>query len=533
MISTEELSLSFGGNTLFSNVNVKFLKGNCYGLIGANGAGKSTFLKILSGSLPPSSGSVSYDKKLRIAILKQDHFAYEDSIVLDTVLMGHHALYQVHCERNALYSKAEMTDAEGIRSGELEVMYGEMGGYEAESEAASRLKDLGISESYHAQKMGSLDAGQKIKVLLAQALFGNPDILLLDEPTNQLDYISVLNLERFLAEFENTVIVVSHDRHFLNKVCTHVANLDFKKLTVHVGNYDFWEQSSKLAAKQKGDLDKKNSDKIKELKEFIARFSANASKSKQATSRKKLIDKLTPEDICLSSRKSPFMGFKAGRECGRQVLDFENVSHSIDGEKVLNNVTFRLQKDDKVALIGQNTLAKTTLLKLLAGEIEPDSGTIAWGPTIVKSYFPKDNTRYFDKDYNLLDWLSQYSKETDLQIYRGLLGRMLFSGDDVYKSIKVLSGGEKARAMFSKIMLSDANVLLFDEPTDHLDLESISALNEGLARYNSVLILTSHDFELLNTTTNRIIEITDDGSIIDQKTSFEEYINSQAEKNQR
>lgn len=530
MISTEELSLSFGGTTLFSNVNVKFLKGNCYGLIGANGAGKSTFLKILSGSLPPSSGTVSVDKKLRVAMLKQDHFIYEELTVLDTVLMGHQALYQVHVERNELYSKSEMTDAEGIRSGELEIMYGEMGGYEAESEAASRLKELGIEEIYHQQKMKSLDAGQKIKVLLAQALFGNPDILLLDEPTNQLDYVSVLNLERFLSEFENTVIVVSHDRHFLNKVCTHVANLDYKMIKIHVGNYDFWEQSSKLALKQKGDLDKKNADKIKELKDFIARFSANASKSKQATSRKKLIDKLTPEDICLSSRKSPFMGFKAGRECGRQVLDLENVTHSIHGQQVLKNVTFRLQKDDKIALLGKNTLAKTTLLKLLAGEIEPDFGTIAWGPTVTKAFFPKDNTNYFVKDYNLLDWLSSYSDETDLQIYRGLLGRMLFSGDDVYKSIKVLSGGERARAMFSKIMLSEANVLLFDEPTDHLDLESISSLNEGLTRYNSVLMLTSHDFELLNTTTNRVIEIKDDGSIIDEKTSFEEYVNKQAEK---
>jgi len=530
MISTEELTLSFGGTTLFQNVNVKFLKGNCYGLIGANGAGKSTFLKILSGDLPPSSGTVTIDKKLRIAVLKQNHFAYDEFSVLDTVLMGHESLYRVHVERNELYSKAEMTDADGIRSGELEIMYGEMGGYEAEAEAASRLKDLGIEEELHQQKMKSLDAGQKIRVLLAQALFGNPDILLLDEPTNQLDYMSVLNLERFLLDFENTVIVVSHDRHFLNKVCTHVANLDYKTLKVHVGNYDFWEQSSKLALKQKSDHDKKNSDKIKELKEFIARFSANASKSKQATSRKKLIDQLMPEDMPLSSRKSPFMGFKPGRECGREVLNVENVSHSIHGQQVLNNISFRLQKDDKVALLGKNTLAKTTLLQILAGEIQPDSGTVSWGPTVTKAYFPKDNSHFFEKDSTLLDWLSYYSTETDMQIFRGLLGRMLFSGEDVYKKVKVLSGGEKARAMFSKVMLSDANVMLFDEPTDHLDLESISALNEGLAKYSSVLMLTSHDFELLNTTTNRVIEITSQG-IIDEKTSFEEYINAQAAKN--
>lgn len=530
MISTEDLSLSFGGNTLFANVNVKFLKGNCYGLIGANGAGKSTFLKILSGDLPPTSGHVSYDKKLRIAVLKQNHFAYEEFSVLDSVLMGHEKLYKVHNERNELYSKAEMTEAEGVRSGELEIMYGEMGGYEAESEAASRLKDLGISEDLHQHKMKDLDAGQKIRVLLAQALFGNPDILLLDEPTNQLDYLSVLNLERFLLDFENTVIVVSHDRHFLNKVCTHIANLDYKKINTYVGNYDFWEQSNQLALKQKGDQDKKATEKIKELKDFIARFSANASKSKQATSRKKLIDKLTPEEMPLSSRKSPFMGFKAARECGRQVLEVENLSHSINGQLVLSNVSFSLQKEDKIALLGKNTLAKTTLLQILAGEIQPDSGTVTWGPTVNKTYFPKDNSKFFDKDISLLDWLRQFSTEDDLQIYRGLLGRMLFSGDDALKSVKVLSGGERARGMFSRIMLTDANVMLFDEPTDHLDLESISALNEGLARYNSVLMLTSHDFELLNTTTNRVIEITDKGSIIDQRTSFEEYINAQAGK---
>lgn len=525
MIQTDHLTLSFGGRVLFEDVTAKFLPGNCYGLIGANGAGKSTFLKILSGEIEPSKGSVVIDPGKRIAVLRQNQFEFDEMDVLDTVIMGHKPLYKIYAERNALYAKPEMTDDEGMRAAELEGEFAEMDGYNAESDAAAMLSNLGIPESCHRQKMSTLEAGQKIRVLLAQALFGNPDILLLDEPTNQLDYLTVVWLEKFLMNFENTVIVVSHDRHFLNKVCTHVADLDYKKINIFVGNYDFWLQASQLLLRQKQNQNKKSEEKIKELEEFVRRFSANASKSKQATSRKKLIEKLRPDELPSSSRRTPYIGFRPARPCGNTILTVKDLSYSIDGVKVLDKVSFTLEKGDKVALVGTNTLSKTSLLKLLAEEATPDSGTIAWGPTITRGYFPKDNSAFFDTKLSLLDWLNQYSNVNDNQLLRGLLGRMLFSGEEVDKSVNVLSGGEKARAMFSKLMLAEANVLLFDEPTDHLDLEAISSLNENLSGFPEVLMLTSHDFELLETATNRIIEVTPKG-MIDRRMTFDDYMES-------
>ncbi len=526
MIHTENLTLSFGGTTLFEDVNVKFFPGNCYGLIGANGAGKSTFLKILSGDIDPSSGAVRIEPNKRIAVLKQNQFEYDDYPVLDTVLMGHAELYKIYAELESIYAKTDMTDEDGLRAGELAEQYGEIDGYTAEADAAKLLSELGISESLHRKQMADLDSGEKVRVLLAQALFGDPDILLLDEPTNQLDYMSVLHLENFLMNFENTVIVISHNRHFLNKVCTHIADLDFKQIRNYVGNYDFWEKASQLASKQRKDQNKKNEEKIKELEDFVRRFSANASKSKQATSRKKLIEKLRPEDMPSTSRQSPFIQIKPKRPCGGDVLTVSKLSHSIQDERVLSNVSFTMHKGDKIGLVGQNSLSKTTLLEILAGNIVPDSGVVSWGSTISPGYFPKDNSTFFDGSVSLIDWLNHYDTSEDIQYVRGLLGRMLFSGDAVLKPTKVLSGGEKARAMFSKLMITEANTLLLDEPTDHLDLESISALNDGLIAYPEPLIVASHDFELLNTVVNRVMEVTPNGFFI-QDTGFDDYMQSE------
>jgi len=532
MIQVENLTLSFGGQPLFEEVNTKFFGDNCYGLIGANGAGKSTFLKILSGEIEPTNGNVIIPKGKRLSVLKQDQFAYDEYTVLDTVLQGYPELYVIYKERNELYSKPEMTDEEGIRVADLECKFGEMDGYMAEVDAATMLSDLGIEESLHDKTMASLEAQQKIRVLLAQALFGNPDILLLDEPTNQLDYQTVLWLENFLLDFENTVIVVSHDRHFLNKVCTHIADLDFRKLNIFTGNYDFWYQSSQLMQEQQRNQQKKQTDKVKELEDFIRRFSANASKSKQATSRKKLLDKIRPEELPVSSRRTPFIHFKPNRDCGKKVLTVKNISHSIDGEPVLSNVSFIVNQDEKVALVGQHTKSKTTLLQILSGEITPDEGSVEWGETITKTYFPKDNSTFFSQPTPLLDWLSQFTNETDTQEIRGYLGRMLFSGDDALKPVNVLSGGEKARAMFSKMMIEEGNFLMFDEPTDHLDLEAITAINKALESFSQCIIFTSHDFKLLDTVANKIIEVSPKG-MIERLMTFSDYMESDQINNLR
>lgn len=532
MIQVADLTLQFSGNALFEDVNAKFLPGNCYGLIGANGAGKSTFLKILSGVLEPSSGHVICDEKKRIAVLSQDQFAFDRYTVIDTVIMGHQTLYSVYHERNQLYAKDELTDAEGERVGDLEMRFSDMDGYNAESDAATMLSELGIPEVLHDKQMDELESGQKIRVLLAQALFGNPDILLLDEPTNQLDYTTVVWLENFLMNFKNLVIVVSHDRHFLNKVCTHIADLDFKRLKVYVGNYDFWETSSQLAMQQKKDQNKKKEDKVKELEAFIRRFSANASKSKQATSRKKLLEKIRPEDIEASSRRYPFIQFDVTRPTGDKILTVSNVSHSIDGQKILSNVSFKLFPKDKVAILGKNSLSRTTLLQLLAGEMDPDEGTIEWGSTVTRSYFPKDNAPYFSKEQELLHWLQDQAVDVDIDVLRGLLGRMLFSGDDVFKKTGVLSGGEKARAMFSKLMIRKSNCLIFDEPTDHLDLESISSLNKGLVQFPEIMFVSSHDFELLSTVVNRIVEVSPQGAVYSE-LSFPDFMANESLQKKR
>ena len=526
MITTQKLGLSFGGQPLFEDVSIQFTPGNCYGLIGANGAGKSTFLKILMGDIEPSFGTVSIEDGRRIGVLRQDQFAFDDKQVLETVIMGHGPLYAIYDERNTLYSKPEMTDEEGLRVGELEMQFGEMDGYNAESDAATLLSELGIPDSYHEKQMNELESGEKVRVLLAQALFGDPDILLLDEPTNQLDYQTVLWLENFLQNFKNTVIVISHDRHFLNNVCTHTADIDYKQIKIYAGNYDFWKQSSELARQQHADKLKKNTDKIKELEDFVRRFSANASKSKQATSRKKMIEKLQVDDLPTSTRKSPYINFKSKKPTGTLVVDVKNVSHSINGEKVLDHVKFTIEKGEKVAIVGKNTLSKTTLLQILAGEITPDEGTVTWGETVNPSYFPKDNSEMFKHGDPLFDWLNQFSESDDIQWIRGFLGRMLFSGDDATKKVNVLSGGEKARAMFSKMMIEEANTLLFDEPTDHLDLESISALNEGMIQYDSSVIFTSHDFEILTTVAERIIEVSPKG-MLDRPIAFDDYMSSE------
>jgi ATPase subunit of ABC transporter with duplicated ATPase domains len=525
MITVSNVGLRYGDRKLFEDVNIKFTPGNCYGLIGANGAGKSTFLKILSGDLEPQSGSVQLGPGERLAVLKQNHFEYEDEEVLKVVIMGHARLYEVMQEKDAIYMKADFTDEDGMKAAELEGEFAELNGWEAESEASILLKGLGIDETLHSKKMADITGGEKVKVLLAQALFGKPDVLLLDEPTNHLDIKAIQWLEEFLINFENTVIVVSHDRHFLNKVCTHIADLDFGKIQIYVGNYDFWYESSQLATRMASDTNKKKEEKIKELQAFIARFSANASKSKQATSRKKLLDKISLDDIRPSSRRYPFVGFTPDREIGNDLLRVEGVSKTIDGVKILDNITFIMNKDDKIALVGTNETAKTTLFKILMGEMEADSGTFKWGVTTSQAYFPKDNSQFFENnDQNLVDWLRQFSPQDESESFlRGFLGRMLFSGEEVLKKASVLSGGEKVRCMLSKMMLSGANVLLLDEPTNHLDLESITALNNGLTSYKGSLIFSSHDHQFIQTIANRIIELTPNG-VMDKQMTYDEYL---------
>ncbi|MBM7645612.1 ATPase subunit of ABC transporter with duplicated ATPase domains [Scopulibacillus daqui] len=528
MITVNNVSLRFGDRKLFENINIKFTPGNCYGLIGANGAGKSTFLKILSGEIESQTGSVSITPGERLAVLKQDHFQYEDYDVLNVVIMGHTRLYEVMQEKDAIYMKPDFSDEDGIKAAELEAEFAELNGWEAESEAAVLLKGLGIEEELHTKKMSELTGAEKVKVLLAQALFGKPDILLLDEPTNHLDLKATKWLEDFLIDFENTVIVVSHDRHFLNRVCTHIADLDFGKIQIYVGNYDFWYESSQLALKMAQEANKKKEEKIKELQNFIARFSANASKSKQATSRKKLLEKITLEDIQPSSRRYPYVHFEPEREIGNDLLTVEGLSKTIEGVKVLDNISFRMNKNDKIALIGRNEIAISTLFKILMGEMEPDSGSFKWGVTTSQAYFPKDNSKYFENcELSLVDWLRQYSPQDQTESFlRGFLGRMLFSGEEALKKASVLSGGEKVRCMLAKMMLSGANVLLLDDPTNHLDLESITALNNGLIKFKGSMLFTSHDHQFIQTIANRIIEITPNG-LVDKEMTYDEYLENE------
>ncbi len=526
MISTSNVTLRIGKKALFEEVNIKFTEGNCYGLIGANGAGKSTFLKILSGQLEPTSGDVIITQGQRLSFLQQDHFKYDAYTVLDTVIMGNKRLYDIMKEKDAIYAKEDFTDEDGIRASELEGEFADMNGWEAESDAAMLLNGLGIETEFHYSLMADLNGNDKVKVLLAQALFGNPDILLLDEPTNHLDLDAIAWLEEFLINFENTVIVVSHDRYFLNKVCTHIADIDYAKIQLYAGNYDFWYESSQLLIKQMKEANKKKEEKIKELQDFISRFSANASKSKQATSRKKALEKIELDEIKPSSRKYPYIDFRPEREIGNDVLVVENLSKTIDGVKVLDNISFILGREDKVALVGSNELAKTTLFKILAGEMEPDSGSFKWGVTTTQAYFPKDNTAEFDCDYTIADWLTQYSPVKDVTYVRGFLGRMLFAGDDGVKKVRVLSGGEKVRCLLSKMMISGANILLFDEPTNHLDMESITALNNGLIKFPGVIMFSCHDHQFVQTTANRIMEIIPDGTLIDKMTTYDEYLES-------
>lgn len=528
MITVSNVSLQFSDRKLFEEVDIKFTPGNCYGLIGANGAGKSTFLKVLSGEIVPTTGSITMGPDERMATLKQNHFDYEDNTVLETVIMGHKRLYEVMKEKDAIYMKEDFSDEDGIRAAELEGEFAELNGWEAESEAAMLLQGLNIPDELHQLKMSELPAGQKVKVLLAQALFGKPDVLLLDEPTNGLDTRSIAWLEEFLINFENTVIVVSHDRHFLNKVCTHMADLDFGKIQLYVGNYDFWLESSQLAAKLQADQNAKKEEKIKELQDFIARFSANASKSKQATSRKKMLDKITLDDIQPSSRRYPFVGFKPEREIGNDLLRVENLSKTIDGKKVLDNISFTLNKDDKVAFLAKDDITTTTLFKILTGEMEPDTGTIHWGVTTSRSVLPKDNSAEFpDADMPILDWLRQFVKtkeEDDNTFLRSFLGRMLFSGDEVMKPVGVLSGGEKVRCMLSKMMLSKSNVLILDDPTNHLDLESITALNDGLIAFPGSILFASHDHQFIQTLANRIIAVSDKGCVDRADITYDEFL---------
>ena len=524
MINVSNVSLRFGGRKLFEDVNLKFTPGNCYGVIGANGAGKSTFLKILSGEIEPNTGEVSIAANLRMSVLKQEHNKYDDFQVLETVIMGNERLYQIMKEKDEIYAKTDFSDEDGIKASELEGEFAELNGWEAESEASSLLQGLGISTDLHEKNVSELTGSEKIKVLLAQALFGNPGILILDEPTNHLDLKAVNWLEDFLGNFDGTVIVVSHDRHFLNSVCTQMADVDFAKIKIYVGNYDFWYESSQLAFQLSKDQNKKKEEKIKDLQDFIARFSANASKSKQATSRKKLLDKITLDDIQPSSRKYPFVGFKPEREVGNDILSVTDLSKTIDGVKVLDKINFMVNKGDKIALIG-NEIAVTALFKILAGEMEPDSGEFKWGITITNSYFPNDNSAYFDDcNLSLVDWLRQYSEEKSESYIRGFLGRMLFSGEEALKEANVLSGGEKVRCMLSRMMLSNANVLMLDQPTNHLDLESITAVNNGLRDYSSVLLFASHDHQFIQTIASRVIDIKDDGSIVDKNMTFDEYL---------
>ncbi|WP_055070898.1 ABC-F family ATP-binding cassette domain-containing protein [Clostridium massiliamazoniense] len=524
MITVTNVSLRFGERKLFEDVNLKFTPGNCYGVIGANGAGKSTFLKILAGEIEANTGDVSLAPNSRMSVLKQDHFQYDDCEVLKTVMMGNERLFQIMEEKDALYAKADFSDEDGIRASELEGEFAEMGGWEAESDASSLLQGLGIGTELHYKTVGELTGDEKIKVLLAQALFGKPDVLILDEPTNHLDIKAIEWLENFLANFEGTVIVVSHDRHFLNMVCTHICDVDFGKIKLYVGNYDFWYESSQLALQMAKDQNKKKEEKIKELQNFIARFSANASKSKQATSRKKLLDKITLDDIQPSSRRYPFVGFKPEREVGNDVLMVEGLTKTVDGVKVLDNVSFILGREDKIAFVGDE-IAITTLFQILMGEMEPDAGSYKWGVTTSQSYFPKDNTEYFeDCDLTLVDWLRQYSEEKSESYLRGFLGRMLFSGEEALKQAKVLSGGEKVRCMLSKMMLSSANVIILDQPTNHLDLESITAVNNGLMDYKSVILFACHDHQFVETIANRIIEINDGAVKFNKECTYDEYL---------
>lgn len=525
MISAHNVTLRIGKKALFEDVNIKFTEGNCYGMIGANGAGKSTFLKILSGELEPTSGDIVITPGQRLSFLKQDHFRYDDFQVLDTVIMGNSRLYEIMKEKDAIYMKEDFTEEDGIKAADLEGEFASMNGWEAESDAANLLNGLGVETDLHYKLMKDLTGAEKVKVLLAQALFGNPDILLLDEPTNHLDLDAIAWLEEFLINFENIVIVVSHDRYFLNKVCTQIADIDYSKIQLYAGNYDFWYESSQLIVKQMKEANRKKEEKIKELQEFIQRFSANASKSKQATSRKKALEKIELDDIKPSSRKYPYIDFRPAREIGNEVLTVTNLSKTIDGVKILDNISFTLNREDKVALVGPNELAKTVLFKILAGEMEPDEGDYKWGITTSHSYFPKDNSAEFDNDDIIVDWLTQYSPEKDVTYVRGFLGRMLFAGEDGVKKVRVLSGGEKVRCMLSKMMISGSNVLMLDEPTDHLDMESITALNNGLMKFQGVLLFSSRDHQIVETTANRIMEIVN-GQLIDKITTYDEYLAS-------
>jgi len=526
MISTNNVTLRIGKKALFEDVNIKFTEGNCYGLIGANGAGKSTFLKILSGSLETTKGDVVITPGQRLSVLEQDHFKYDDYTVMDTVIMGNERLYQIMKEKDAIYAKEDFSDEDGIRASELEAEFAEMDGWEAESNAAMLLNGLGIAPEFHYSTMKDLDGSIKVKVLLAKALFGNPDILLLDEPTNHLDLDAIAWLEDFLIDFENTVIVVSHDRYFLNKVCTHTADIDYGKIQLYAGNYDFWYESSQLLVRQMKEANKKKEEKIKELQEFISRFSANASKSKQATSRKRALEKIELEEIKPSSRKYPYIDFRPDREIGNEVLTVEHLSKTVNGVKVLDDISFTMGHDDKIAFVGSQELAKTTLFQILMGEVEPDEGTIKWGVTTSQAYFPKDSTAEFDNDLTIVDWLTGYSPVKDVTYVRGFLGRMLFAGEDGVKKVKVLSGGEKVRCLLSKMMISGANCLVLDEPTNHLDMESITALNNGLIKFPGVALFSCHDHQFVETTANRIIEILPDGHLIDKVTTYDEYLAS-------
>lgn len=523
MISANNVTLRLGKRALFEDVNIKFTEGNCYGLIGANGAGKSTFLKILSGELEPTNGEVIMNDGERLSVLQQDHFKYDQYMVLDTVIMGNKRLYDIMKEKDAIYAKEDFTDEDGIRASELEAEFAEMDGWNAESDAATLLNGLGVDTDIHYKMMSELDGNLKVKVLLAQALFGNPDVLLLDEPTNHLDLDAIAWLEEFLINFENTVIVVSHDRYFLNKVCTHIADIDYAKIQLYAGNYDFWYESSQLMIKQMKEANKKKEEKIKELQDFIQRFSANASKSKQATSRKRALEKIQLDEIRPSSRKYPYIDFRPKREIGNEVLTVSNISKTIDGVKVLDNISFTVGHDDKIAFVGPNTIATTTLFRILAGEEEPDEGSYKWGVTTSQGYFPKDNTKEFDNDLVIADWLAQYSDDKDATYVRGFLGRMLFAGEDGVKKVKVLSGGEKVRCLLSKLMIMGSNVLILDEPTNHLDMESITALNNGLIKFPGVCFFACQDHQFVQTTANRIMELTNTG-LIDKQTTYDEYL---------
>ena len=523
MLVSTGVTIRFGKRVLFEDVNIRFGKGNCYGIIGANGAGKSTFLKVLSGEIEPSKGEVTHDKTERVSVLKQDHFAFEDYKVIETVIMGNEELYKIMKEKEAIYAKPDFSEEDGMRAAKLEERFAELDGWNAEADAATLLNDLGILSGIHDKYMKEIEAKDKVKVLLAQALFGNPDILLLDEPTNDLDLKTIDWLQEFLINFENTVIVVSHDRYFLNKVCTHIADVDFGKITVYPGNYDFWYESSQLALRQAKEANKKKEEKIKELQDFIARFSANASKSKQATSRKKSLEKIELEEIKPSNRKYPYVDFKPDREPGKEILKVEKISKTVNGEKVLDNISFTVKSNDKIAFLADNEIAKTVLFQIIAGELEPDEGTVTWGTTISNAYFPKDNNYLFTQDVSITDWLRQYSRDPDETYVRGFLGRMLFSGEEALKKVKVLSGGEKVRCVLSKLMLSGANFLIFDEPTNHLDMESITSINEAMIKFKGNILFTSHDHQLTQTVANRIIDIKKD-KVIDKECTYNEYL---------